>query len=79
MSDAPVCPRCGSVHTSVLTKSPVEGEWEVYTCEECFFAWRSTEPDFITDPAKYDPEFKLTRAELDKAGIMPAIPPLKKR
>jgi len=76
MSEAPICPRCESEKTGVLTKSPVAGVWEVYHCEDCFFAWRSTEPDFITDPKKYAPEFKLTRAKLDESGIMPNVPPL---
>jgi len=79
MSDTSICPRCESKKTSVLTRSPVEAVWEVYHCEDCFFAWRSTEPDFITDPAKYDPEFKLSRAELDRAAIMPNVPPLRAR
>jgi hypothetical protein len=79
MSKAPICPRCESDQTTVLTRSPVAGVWEVYHCEECFFAWRSTEPDFITDPAKYDPEFKLNRAQLDQTGIMPSVPPLRQR
>ena len=57
----------------------IEGVWEVYHCEDCFFAWRSTEPGFIIDPAKYDPEFKLNRAELDQAAIMPNVPPLRAR
>jgi vanillate/4-hydroxybenzoate decarboxylase subunit D len=79
MSKKIICPRCESEHTDILTQSPVPGVWEVYHCEECFFAWRSTEPDFITDPAKYNTEFKLTREQLDQSGIMPAVPPLKKR
>jgi hypothetical protein len=79
MNGTPPCPRCGSGKTGILTRSPVEGVWEVYHCEECLFAWRSTEPDFITDPAKYNPEFKLNRAELDDANIMPNVPPLLRR
>ena len=79
MTNAPICPRCESKETVILTCSPVEGVWQVFHCEECFFAWRSTEPDFITDPAKYHPEFKLNRADLDRADIMPSIPPLLRR
>ena len=67
MNETHICPRCESEKTSVLTCSPVEGVWEVYNCKDCFFAWRSTEPGFITDPAKYDAAFKLNRAELDQA------------
>jgi hypothetical protein len=79
MNNIAICPRCESENTSVLTRSPVEGVWEVYHCADCFFAWRSTEPDFITNPAKYDPEFKLNRAELDQTDIMPNVPPLRAR
>jgi vanillate/4-hydroxybenzoate decarboxylase subunit D len=76
MSEPLICPRCESDKTDVLIRSPVPGVWEVYHCEECLFAWRSTEPDFITDPAKYDPEFKLKRTELEQASVMPTVPPL---
>jgi hypothetical protein len=76
MSKPLICPRCESDKTGVLTRSPVAGVWEVYHCEECFFAWRSTEPDFITDPAKYNPEFKLNRTELEQVSVMPTVPPL---
>jgi vanillate/4-hydroxybenzoate decarboxylase subunit D len=76
MNSSPKCPRCESQTTSVLTHSPVEGAWTVYHCEECFFAWRSTEPDYITDPAKYNREFKLNRTTLDQADTMPSVPPL---
>jgi len=79
MSQPLICPRCLSDKTDVLTRSPVAGVWEVYHCKECFFAWRSTEPDFITDPAKYDSEFKLSRTELDQASVMPTVPPLIRR
>ena len=79
MSNAPICPRCESEKTRILTRSPVDGVWEVYNCEGCFFVWRSTEPDFITDPKKYDAEFKLTRTQLNEAAIMPSVPPLLRR
>lgn len=32
------------------------------------------EPSFINDPAKYNPEFKLNRAEPDQDDIMPDVP-----
>jgi vanillate/4-hydroxybenzoate decarboxylase subunit D len=79
MTSRHICPRCESERTDTLTRSPVSGVWKVYHCEECFFAWRSTEPDFITDPAKYNPEFKLSREQLDHSSLMPAVPPLLKR
>jgi vanillate/4-hydroxybenzoate decarboxylase subunit D len=76
MSEPLICPRCETDKTDVLTRSPVAGVWEVYHCAECFFAWRSTEPNFITDPVKYNPEFKLNRTELEQASVMPTVPPL---
>jgi vanillate/4-hydroxybenzoate decarboxylase subunit D len=79
MTKRHVCPRCESEKTGTLTQSPVRGVWEVYHCEECFFAWRSSEPDFITDSAKYNPEFKLDRAQLDQSDVMPSVPPLLRR
>lgn len=76
MSTPRICPRCGSEHTDILTRSPVPGVWEVYHCGSCFFAWRSTEPEFITDPARYLPDFKLSREAMEQSDVMPAVPPL---
>lgn len=77
MSNQTICPRCESAKTNVLTESPVPDVWDVFQCETCFFVWRSTEPDFITNPSKYNQEFKLTREQLDRADIMPSVPALK--
>lgn len=30
------CPRCDSKKGEVMSKSPVEGAWEVYQCQTCF-------------------------------------------
>jgi hypothetical protein len=49
----------------------------VFHCPTCFFTWRSTEPDFITDPKKYNPNFKFSPADMANFGVMPAIPELK--
>jgi vanillate/4-hydroxybenzoate decarboxylase subunit D len=43
------CPRCRSRTIEVLTNSPVDGVWTVYSCTTCFYAWRSTEPEENTD------------------------------
>ena len=72
-----VCPRCDSKTTEVQFRSPVEGVWELYRCTTCLFAWRSTEPEQITDPELFDPTFKVDPADLDSFPVMPAIPPLK--
>ena len=74
-----VCPRCGSHTVEVVYKSPVEGAWEVYMCTTCRYTFRSTEPDYMTDPDKYDPTFKLDPEGLQDFPMMPAIPPLRKK
>lgn len=74
-----ICPRCDSAFTSVMVKSPVGDEWEVYLCDTCQFSWRSTEGDNITDPEKYDKRFKLEANKFDKLDQIPPIPTLLKR
>lgn len=74
----PICPRCESDTTSVLTTSPVKGVWEVYHCGTCLFAWRSIEPDYITDPKKYDQRFKLDPDEFDTMDVTPPVAELAK-
>jgi len=73
------CPRCDSAGPEILSHSPVAGVWTVYHCNVCFFTWRSTEPDFITDGRKYPANFKFTPAEMAQFDIMPAVPELKPR
>lgn len=73
------CPRCESDGPEVLSQSPVAGAWTVFHCPTCFFTWRNTEPDFITDPAKYHPNFKFAPQDMAHFGVMPAIPELKHR
>jgi hypothetical protein len=75
----PMCPRCESDKTEVLTKSPDPGVWVIYRCPVCFFAWRSTEPDFITDPQKYDPSFKFKPEDMTTFQVTPTVPELIKR
>jgi hypothetical protein len=80
MSDLPEkCPRCESAHPEIMSHSPVTGAWTIFHCPVCFFTWRDSEPDFITDPVRYSPNFKFAPADMDNFGIMPAIPPLKSR
>lgn len=71
-----ICPRCESNITTVLTRSPVKDAWIVYCCDICFFAWRSTEGDYITDPKKYDKSFKFTPEDMENFEVMPVIPKL---
>ncbi|HDJ1438232.1 TPA: phenolic acid decarboxylase subunit D [Serratia rubidaea] len=73
------CPRCESAGPEVLCHSPVKDAWTVFHCATCFFTWRSSEPDFITDPAKYPAHFKIAPADMAHFSIMPAIPERKRR
>lgn len=66
------CPRCGAENTRVMVKSPVEGKWEMYVCETCWYSWRSTE-----DP-QVSPTFALTPEEIPGLGVIPPVPPLDK-
>ena len=74
MADAPaICPRCESATVELQFSSPVKGVWEIYRCTKCLYAWRSTEPETNTDPAKYPHRFKVDPARLNDYPIMPAI------
>ena len=64
------CPRCDFAGVSVIAKSPIEGVWEVYECDQCYFSWRSTEDIDVHDV------FKLTKEKIDGLQIIPPIPPL---
>jgi C4-type Zn-finger protein len=69
-----VCPRCRSSTIEVLTNSPVEGIWTLYSCTTCLYAWRSTEPVENTDPEP----FRLKPEDLSKFAVVPTIPRLRK-
>ncbi|HEY4384218.1 MAG TPA: non-oxidative hydroxyarylic acid decarboxylases subunit D [Ktedonobacteraceae bacterium] len=71
-----VCPRCDCDRCTMITQSPISGCWEVYGCPRCFFVWRSTEPDTITDGRKYDARFKLDEEKIGRFHNVPEIPPL---
>lgn len=64
------CPRCGHDHISTIAKSPVEGAWEIYECDLCYYSWRSTENPVVSDVFKLKPE------EIPHLQQIPAIPPL---
>ena len=70
-----VCPRCDAPGCTTMTQSPISGCWEVYGCPRCFFVWRSTEPDSITDGRKYDARFKLVPFE-EKISHFHNVPPI---
>jgi vanillate/4-hydroxybenzoate decarboxylase subunit D len=70
-----ICPRCDSTATRVLTVSPVAGVWTMYTCDVCFYSWRSTEPSYATDPATYPAAFKVDPATIPGMPGIPTVPP----
>jgi vanillate/4-hydroxybenzoate decarboxylase subunit D len=73
-----ICPRCDSDNAALLVKAPVDDAWEIYICGTCNFSWRSTESEDITDPAKYDPRFKIDPKEIPNLSVLPPIPKLAK-
>ena len=74
----PICPRCRSAGTDILTRSPVKDVWIVYGCKVCFYAWRNTEPEENVNPDKYPEAFRLDPAELANFVVVPTIPALRK-
>ncbi|WP_102349111.1 non-oxidative hydroxyarylic acid decarboxylases subunit D [Bacillus sp. Marseille-P3661] len=68
-----ICPRCES-YSDVIAKSPKYGVWEMYQCAICFFTWRSNEPEYITNPKKYNKAFKVNPADVPNAIVVPAVP-----
>jgi vanillate/4-hydroxybenzoate decarboxylase subunit D len=75
----PVCPRCRSPNTALLTESPVKGAWIVYGCKVCFYTWRTTEPEANTNPDLYPEPFRLQPEEIGKFVVVPIIPVLRER
>jgi vanillate/4-hydroxybenzoate decarboxylase subunit D len=73
-----ICPRCDSDKAHVLTESPVGKVWTVYICDQCYYSWRNTESEEITNPAKYSAKWKLTAEKIANLQMIPPIPPLKK-
>lgn len=72
-----ICPRCDQDMAYKLADSPYGQEWTVYICGKCYFTWRSTEDEEITDPGRYNPVFKLSSESFAKMPCIPPIPPLK--
>lgn len=68
------CPRCESKEAEVVFESPVKGAWEVYLCPVCIFTWRSSEPETITNPEKYNKAFKINPADIPNASNVPPVP-----
>lgn len=68
------CPRCDHPEVTVMVKSPVGTVWEIYLCSYCHYSWRSNEPDELQDPQRYDPKFKLSRADIETMMVLPLVP-----
>jgi hypothetical protein len=70
------CPRCEAARTEKLATSPVPGVWDVLQCQVCLYTWRTTEPARRTTREAYPEDFRMTRADIEGAHDVPAIPPL---
>lgn len=69
-----ICPRCDGADAREITGA-VDNCWRVFACPFCNFTWRDLEADYITDPSRYNPAFKLNRDEVDKLVVNPPVPP----
>lgn len=67
------CPRCLSENSSVISKSPVAGVWEMYNCKTCFYSWRSTDVPESRDPEKFPANFRLDAGSINKFADFPPI------
>lgn len=68
------CPRCNHDKVTVMCKSPVGNEWEMYLCSYCHYSWRSNEAEELQDPKLYNPKFKLSRQEIENMMVLPPVP-----
>ncbi len=64
------CPRCDHEEISTIATSPVEGVWEMYQCDTCYYSWRSTENPRVSDV------FKLDDEKIANLQVIPPLPPL---
>lgn len=64
------CPRCRASAVRQVAASPVPGRWVMRSCQTCWYAWRSTEPDTATDSGSYPESFRLDPQEITAAPRM---------
>ena len=69
-----ICPRCDSDTVELLAKSSMDDAWEVYICSTCYYSWRSTEEEAVTNPEKYDSRFKIDAESIPKMMKIPPVP-----
>ncbi|NYH80972.1 hypothetical protein FHR84_004345 [Actinopolyspora biskrensis] len=72
-----MCPRCADENVSELTASPVPGVWKVLRCDLCLYTWRTSEPARRSTREAYPERFRMSRADIDNAPQVPAIPELR--
>ena len=72
-----ICPRCAWESLNRLATSPVPEVWEVWQCDRCLYPWRTGEPERRTRREAYPEKYRITRADIDAASEMPAVPPLR--
>ena len=73
-----ICPRCDHDQAYKLFEAPENAVWEVYRCPRCYFTWRNTEGEEVTDPKLYNAKFKLDERKIQEMAPKPPIPPLRK-
>jgi hypothetical protein len=73
-----ICPRCDGAEAGRIFDAPESAAWSVFHCPRCYFVWRSTEEAEVTEPALYDPRFKLNEEKIRNMAPKPPIPPLRK-
>jgi hypothetical protein len=73
-----ICPRCEGDQADKIFEAPEDGSWEVYRCLRCYFTWRSTEEEEVTNPKLYSPKFKLSERQMEAMAPKPPIPPLRR-
>ena len=68
-----ICPRCDDDRAAKIFEAPEDASWEVYRCPRCYFTWRNTEEDEVTNPDLYDPRFKLSGEKTKRAAVTRAL------
>jgi vanillate/4-hydroxybenzoate decarboxylase subunit D len=71
-----ICPRCGCKVIQKLYSSPISGAWDILQCNQCWYAWRTTEPPRRRDRDAHHDSFKMTIEDIHNAPEMPTVPPL---
>jgi vanillate/4-hydroxybenzoate decarboxylase subunit D len=46
----------------------------MHLCKTCFFGWRTSEPEAVINPDRYDRRFRLTAEDLAAFGEVPKVP-----